>query len=174
MTRSGFEQALPLAWHTAQVRASSAVGCGFATPVDHDDLVQEGLIACWRAYSRYDPTLAGERTFFERVVALRLATVLRSERRKPTTVDLDAVVHPQTPDEGRAVEFSASLQTLLKTLSHEDAHLVKLLLHFTPAETARILGVARSTLHDRIRRLRPKFVAAGLAPAGYSGIGRAE
>lgn len=174
MTRSGFEQALPLAWRTAQVRVSTAVGCGFAPPVDHDDLVQEGLVACWRAYPRYDPSIAGERTFFERVVAHRLATVLRTTRRKPRTVDLDTAVHPQAPDEGRAIEFSASLQTLLKTLTSEDAQLVKLLLHFTPAEAARILGVARSTIHDRIRRLRPKFLAVGLVPAGYSGIGRAE
>ncbi len=174
MNSSCLSDALSVAKRVADVRAALAVAGRRAIHADLDDLVQEGVIACWKASRQFDPARAGLRTFLERVVALRLATVLRSERRKPRTVDLDTLVHPQTPDEGRAVEFSASLQTLLKTLSHEDAHLVKLLLHFTPAEAARVLGIARSTLHDRIRRLRPKFVAAGLAPAGYSGIGRAE
>ncbi|HNY41607.1 MAG TPA: sigma-70 family RNA polymerase sigma factor [Bryobacteraceae bacterium] len=174
MQGADFSCALSLAHKTATIRAALAVAGRRAIHADLDDLVQEGVIACWKASRQFDPARAGLRTFLDRVVALRFATVLRSERRKPRTVDLDASVHPQTPDEGRAIEFSASLQTLLKTLSHEDAHLVKLLLHFTPAEAARVLGVARSTIHDRIRRLRPKFLAAGLVPAGYSGIGRAE
>lgn len=165
MTRCDFEQAMPIANRTAQIRASVAVQCGFVPSSDLDDLIQEGLIACWRAYSRFDPARASCRTYFEYVVGSRLATVIRSGRRMPRSVELDSAAELRAADTISSSDFGIALQRLLLELTAQEQRLVRLLLIHSPAEAARVLGVARSTLHDQIRRLRPKFLAAGLAPA---------
>jgi hypothetical protein len=45
-----------------------------------------------------------------------------------------------------------------------DRQLILLLLEHSPAEAGRMLGIPRSTVHDKILRLRRRFVDAGFAP----------
>src|SRR4051812_32604147 len=77
-----FHRTLPALERTAKLRASFAV-LKHAN-VDRDDLMQEALIACWRATPYFCPDRASPRTFYECVMAARLATVIRAARRRPT------------------------------------------------------------------------------------------
>ena len=166
MLETTFQQAYPLALRAAQVRATAAVLSGAAQSADREDLQQEGLAACWRALPHFDPARASLRTFVERVVATRLASKLRSARRAPAHVPIKAA-GPQLVHAGAGqLELRADIRRLLLSLHPYDRHLVLLLLEHSPAEASRVLGVPRSTLHDRILRLRRRFIAAGLAPNG--------
>ena len=89
MLDTTFLQAYPHARRAAQVRAAGAVASAAISDLNCDDTVQEGLMACWRALSRFDPTRGSLPTFFDRVVANRLISVIRSSR-TPLLLSLDA------------------------------------------------------------------------------------
>lgn len=163
MTEVTFDQAYPFARRAAQVRAAAAVMTGIIPQADREDFEQEGLAACWRALPRFDPSRASLRTFCERIVAARLATLVRSALRVPPSEPLEVVGEIPVRSGFSDVEFLASLESVLARLRPADRRLVLLLLDHTPAEAGRILGVSRSTVHDRIVRLRPLLGAAGCA-----------
>src|SRR5512142_3051838 len=85
------EPALHLARRIAGIRATAAVRERAVQSVDRDDLVQELLIACWRAGAMFDPERASLRTFLECVIVRRLASAIRAERRRPPMQPLDSV-----------------------------------------------------------------------------------
>lgn len=171
MVEATFEQAYPLALRAAQVRATAAVLSGAARNADRDDLQQEGLNACWRALPHFDPTRASLRTFIERVVAARLASVVRSARRVPVHVPLNEAGPQPVDSESAELELRADLWQIVSSLHSGDRGLILILLDHSPAEASRILGVPRSTVHDRIVRLRRRFAAAGYAPVRYARSG---
>ena len=53
-----------------------------------------------------------------------------------------------------------------RRLGCHDRELIVLLLEHSPAEAGRMLGIPRSTVHDKILRLRRRFVEAGFVPNG--------
>jgi RNA polymerase sigma factor (sigma-70 family) len=166
MVEATFEQAYPIAVRAAKVRATAAVISGAIPIADREDFEQEGLTACWRALPQFDPGRASLRTFIERVIASRISSVARAARQSPVQVPLEEA-GPQPIDSGvGAHEFHADIQRLSSAFCCRDRRLVFLLLEYTPAEAGRMLGVSRSTVYDRILRLRPSFVAAGLVPNG--------
>jgi len=166
MLESTFQQAYPLALRAAQVRATAAVLSGTAQTADREDLQQDGLTACWRALPRFDPTRASLRTFIERVVAAHLASIARSARQVPAHVPLEAAGHQPVEFGFGDIEFQADMQRVFYSLHSCDRQLVLVLLEHTPTEASRLLGIPRSTLYDRIIRLRRRFIAAGFVPSG--------
>ncbi len=166
MVEATFEQAYPIAARAARVRATAAVVSGAILMADREDFEQEGLTACWRALPQFDPARASLRTFIERVIASRIASLVRAARRSPARVSLNAA-GPRPVDSGAEVEeLFADIERLSSAFECHDRQLILLLLEHSPAEAGRMLGLPRSTVHDRILRLRRRFVAAGFVPNG--------
>ena len=166
MVEATFELAYPIAVRAAKVRATAAVVSGAIPVADREDFEQEGLTACWRALPQFDPARASLRTFIERVIASRIASLARTARRSPARVPLNAA-GPQAVDSGVDVqELYTDVDRIVSAFECHDRQLIFLLLEYSPAEAGRMLGLPRSTVHDRILRLRRRFVAAGFVPNG--------
>lgn len=162
MVDSTFRKAYAIALRAARARAVSAVASGAIAVADREDLEQEAVVACFRALPRFDPGRASLRTFIERVVATRLASVIRRTRRHSPLVPVDALSRfAVIGDDGRR-EVRMSIDGVLESLRDEDRELAGLLLEVSPAEASRELGIPRSTIHDRIQLLRQRFTQAGL------------
>ena len=166
MVEATFEQAYPIAARAARVRATAAVVSGAIPVADREDFEQEGLTACWRALPQFDPARASLRTFIERVIASRITSLVRAARRSPSHVPLNAA-GPQPVDSGADLqELYADVARLSSAFGSHDRQLILLLLEHSPAEAGRMLGIPRSTVHDRILRLRHRFVEAGFVSNG--------
>jgi RNA polymerase sigma factor (sigma-70 family) len=172
MLEATFEQAYPMALRAVRARSMAAVASGAGVLVDREDIQQEGLVACWRALPRFDPSRASLRTFVERVVAARLSSLRRSARRAPASEPLKVTHALFCEPTVEPLEVRADVERVFATLAPSELELVLLLREHSPAETSRILRVPRSTLHDRIVRLRGKFIQAGIAPASQANGGR--
>jgi len=158
-----FAQAYPLACRAARVRSATAVSLGTATPEDCEDLEQEALLAVWRALQCFDPSRAGLRTFVERVVAARFASLMRARRWLPTLEPIEEH-HLVGLDGIPATEFRMDLQCVCASLDGLDRRLALLLAEHSPTEASRALGISRSTAYERIRRIRSAFDEAGFGP----------
>ena len=168
MVEATFEQAYPIAARAAKVRATAAVVSGAVPVADREDFEQEGLTACWRALPKFDPSRASLRTFIELVIARRIASLVRTARRSPSHLPLNAA-GPRPVDSAADVqELYADVERLSSAFGRHDRQLVLLLLEHSPAEAGRMLGIPRSTVHDKILRLRRRFVEAGFVPNGSS------
>lgn len=161
-----FPQAYPLARRAAQVRAAAAVLSGAVLIADREDIEQEALAACWRALPKFDPNRASLRTFVEHVVAAHLASLGRARRCRPRLQPLDDNQHPVASAWAREIELRSDVQRVLDALPDTDRQLAMALIEHTPTEASRLIGVARSTVYERIRHIRVAFVDAGLRPQG--------
>ena len=158
-----FSRAYPLARRAAAVRSAAAVAMASVQPADREDLEQEALVAVWRALTLFDPLRASLRTFVERVVATRFASVMRGRRRQPTLEPLESY-QPVGLDGIPALEFHTDFQRVSASLAERDRRLANLLVDHSPTETSRALGISRSTVYEGIRRIRIAFEEAGLGP----------
>jgi len=169
-----FLEAYPIALRAAKVRAMAAVSSGIIPVSDREDFEQEGVVACLRALPRFDPARASLRTFIEKIVAARLASLVRQARRSPELVPVEMLCW--LPVESKTVgrELRMSIDRVVATLRTDDRELVQLLCELSPAEASRRLGIPSSTLHDRILRLRRRFARAGLDRGDYRAAGGAR
>ena len=158
-----FMQAYPLACRAARARLAVAVALTTVAPADREDLEQEALAAVWQALKHFDSSRAALRTFVEKVVATRLASLMRARRRQPTLEPIEEH-HLVGLDGIPAAEFRMDFQRVSASLAEPDRHLAAILLDHSPTEASRALGVSRSTVYERIRRIRVVFEMAGLGP----------
>jgi RNA polymerase sigma factor (sigma-70 family) len=158
----------PLARRAAEVRTAAAVARGIVTRPDGDDLVQEVLVAVWRALPRYNPSRGSLRTFVECVVATRFASLMRARRRQPTLKPLDSYLSVGLGGI-LAIEFRTDFQRVSSFLARCDRRLARILVDHSPTEASRALGVSRSTVYERIRQIRVVFEMAGLRPRAGRG-----
>lgn len=161
-----FMEAYPFGLRAAQVRAAAAVRSGDVPPAEREDLLQEGLIACWRALRHYDPKRASLRTFMEHVVAHRLASLHRARRCRPRCHPLDDRQLLGSDGWARSIELKSDVRRALVMLQDDDRRLALLLAEHTATAASRFLGVARSTIYQRIERIRAAFLRAGLGTWG--------
>ena len=167
MAEPTFEQAYPIAVRAAKVRAMAAVVSGAILVADREDFEQESLTACWRALPQFDPGRASLRTFVERVVASRSASLVRTARRSPALLPLDNAAPRAVNSEFEIQQLYADVERLSSAFGGSDRRLILLLLEHSPAEAGRMLGLPRSTVHERIVRMRRSLVAAGFASNGH-------
>lgn len=166
--RGHFSTIYQRARRTAAVRSAAAVARAFVPPGDREDLEQEAMAACWCALASFDPRRASLRTYIECVVATRIASAVRTTHRLRVLHPLDLVVDHCVGPEFRRHELQIDVQRVLGICNDAERRLALLLMEHTPSQVSLMLGVARSTVYERMRRLRPRFVAAGLAPVRFS------
>jgi DNA-directed RNA polymerase specialized sigma24 family protein len=135
-----FERAYPIAARAARVRATAAAVSGVIAMSDREDFEQEGLAACWHALPRFDPARASLRTFIERVIASRMASLARAARRAPALVPLSAAGPRSVDSEAQIQELYTDLERLSLAFEYSDRQLIHLLLEHSPAEAGRMLG----------------------------------
>ena len=160
----------------AEVHAASTIRAYQLPSSDYQDLVQEGLIAYWQSLARLDPVRGSPRTFGEAVIANRLTSLARSRTAAKRGLriclsleniagEVEPVVHQ--PDLLLQIEVCR----ILSRVPAELRRIVLMLADHTPSEASRVLGVARSTVYERIDRLRAAFEHAGLGQARSRGRG---
>ena len=169
-------------------RAVQIVGLVGLPKTDRDDMEQELRLHVLRRSEKFDPTIARWNTFVRVVTERHAATLIERLRRRnrmpnpaccpnPSSVSLDAVSEPPNTEEAKlniqaAVAVHSTheqesdlvmdVQQVLSLLPRPCRRMCALLKLHSVAEAARLLGIPRTTLHDRLSRLREVFVAAGI------------
>ena len=166
MVEATFEQAYPIAVRAAKVRATAAVASGAIPVSDREDIEQEGVTACWRALSKYDPCRASLRTFIERVVANHITSLVRSARRTPVALPLTEAPPQLADSDARGCEFRVDLERVSAEIAARDQQIVFLVLEHSPAEVSRMIGLSTSRVHQRLAGLRPVFERSRLVLDG--------
>lgn len=126
-------------------------------PAAQDDLLQEILLALWRALPRFRGE-ASERTFVFRVAMNRVLT--HRFRRPPRSEPLDAAAHLAHPGRTPEAEATASEQRLrllvaLRSLPPAMRQVVALGLEgLSRAEIAAVLGITENNATVRLSRAK--------------------
>jgi RNA polymerase sigma factor (sigma-70 family) len=163
MSDSALEHMFSAARRIAAIRAKAAIRADALAPAGFDDLVQAGLIACWHALRKFDANRASSRTFFDRVIATSVASTIRAARRKPAFRPLDSARECMIASKAGAIDLQIDVCRVLSQLDLEDRQVALALMQYSPAEASRKLNIARSTVYQRMRKLRAAFTEAGLA-----------
>jgi len=120
---------------------------------DHDDLLQEILIAVWKALPRFRGE-ASERTFVFRIAHNRAITYAgRARRQAARTTEL----HPNQPADAAPVDGDSSeeLRRAVRKLPTVQRQVVMLYLEgLSPAEIAAVQGITENNANVRLTRAR--------------------
>jgi len=146
----------------AMVHAANAVAAGRVLRDDREDLAQDAMLGLVRELPKFDGTRASLPTFIERVISTRVASAIRRRRaskRVPAHEDWFAT---SCQDYGQAADLRVDVWRVIQSLPVGDRRVAAILTEHSPAEAARILGLARSTVYLSIERIRDAFVAAGI------------
>lgn len=171
----GFDRyADPLIRH----KARQLVGKAGFTEDDRADLEQELALDLLQRMPRFDPDKAKVTTFMTRVVEHRISTLLAARHAqcrdwRLNQVSLNApvddsdqaedLIHfvPHDSEDVRVMENRLDMERMLASLPDEQRQLCEQLKEHTMAESARILGLPRSTLYGRLNSIRECFAAGG-------------
>jgi RNA polymerase sigma factor (sigma-70 family) len=121
---------------------------------------QSAIIRVWRALPSYNPALGTLSTFVERVVRNESISFLRSQTngRRGEALSLAAMPVDPTPP----IELRIDIRVGLSLLPDQERAVAAGLMAHTPTEVARRLGVARSTVYQRMLAIRRLFESIGL------------
>jgi RNA polymerase sigma factor (sigma-70 family) len=153
-----------------QRKARSMVRRGLVPRGDLEDVRQDLAAALLAARAGFDPEVGG-REAFARVVVRRAGSKIvrarRAAKRDPARVrpleDPATRAAPADPDASqRRTDLALDVGELLRRLPENLRAVARLLERVSVTEAARVLGVPRTTLNDRIRVLREAFDRAGL------------
>ena len=174
MDSGNFADIYPHARRAADMHAARATTSGRDHHDDRDDLAQNALIHVWKRIDQFDSTRASLPTFVERVVTSSITSSIRkSQAAKRQTVELSGGL-PDPRNFVHETHVRVDVERALDRLRPYDRIVATLLADMTPAEAARALGIARSTIYVVIARIRDAFVAAGLYPLTGSKVSLAK
>ncbi|MBT8341829.1 MAG: sigma-70 family RNA polymerase sigma factor [Desulfatitalea sp.] len=170
-------------------KARQLVGRYGLTFFDREDLEQELMIDLLQRMRHFNPAKAKKTTFIARIVERHIATILEArhaqcrdwrlcrvslntpyENEKGDTwelidrVDNEGVLRPCQHDT-REIEINnlrMDVKRVLDTLPEDLRDLCERLRESNMAEIARETGVPRTTLYDKLTRIREAFRKAGL------------
>ena len=140
------------------------------TTQDFEDLSQHVRLAAARALAAYDPQRGPVTAFLHAVVVRAAAGFLRDHfaaRRDPRDVrrlparGAKLLAH-DTVSGNAATDCGLDVAAVLAGLPPDLHATAELLQRMSVSEAARALGVPRTTLYGRLRRLRQRFENAGL------------
>jgi DNA-directed RNA polymerase specialized sigma24 family protein len=111
---------------------------------------------------RFDPDRASLATFIECIIGRRVCSLVRSANRLPQSHPLNVARNCAVYLEVRRYEVRIDIAGALRSANSADRRLALVLMQHSPSEACLLLGVARSTVYEGIRRLRLRFAAAGI------------
>lgn len=150
---------------SAEVHASRAVKAGLVPRRDRADMVQDLLLVASNELQKLDTSRSSPRTFVECVIASRAVSAVRAYRalkRRPAEPFRSDI---SGPDLSSRLNLAVDVSRAVARLTPFDRLVAATLSQETPADTARLLGIARSTLYKAIARIRDVFVANGVYTA---------
>jgi RNA polymerase sigma factor (sigma-70 family) len=138
----------------------SRVAWGYvANAMDHDDLMQDILVAVWRALPRFRAE-SSERTFVFRIAHNRGCTFLAG-RRDHEALTADASIpdpRPGADEEMDSARTRARLLAAVRTLGEAQRQAVLLRLEgFAVGEIAALQGVSENNVSVRLSRARERL-----------------
>lgn len=170
-------------------KARQLVGRYGLTFFDREDLEQELMIDLLQRMRHFNPAKAKKTTFIARIVERHIATILEARhaqcrdwrlcrvslntphendrgdtRELIDRVDSEGTLRPCQPDT-REIEINnlrMDVARVLDTLPEDLRDLCERLRESNMAEIARETGVPRTTLYDKLTRIREAFREAGL------------
>ena len=172
-----------------RIKAHQLLGKAGFTENDRHDLEQELIIDLLQRMRHFNPAKAKKTTFIARIVERHIATLLEArhaqcrdwrlcrvslntphENDKGDTwelidrVDSQGILGNCEPDirESSANNLHMDIERVLDTLPEDLRDLCERLRESNMAEIARETGVARTTLYDKLARIREAFRKAGL------------
>lgn len=151
------------AWISAHSAVLHHVANGFAEPSDRNDLMQELLLAVWKAVPAFRQA-SQPSTFIFRVahnVALTWKRGRTNYRKNVDAFSVEVVSQPESADSSREKETLELLYTHIRRLPPVDRSLV--LLHLdgaSYAEMAEMHGLSESNVGARLTRLKQKLCDA--------------
>jgi RNA polymerase sigma-70 factor (ECF subfamily) len=188
-TDNRFEAVNDYAVRIIKHKARQLVGRYGLTFFDREDLEQELMIDLLQRMRHFNPAKAKKTTFMARIVERHIATILEArhaqcrdwrlcrvslntphESDKGDTwelidrVDSEGTLGTCQPDT-REIEINnlrIDVERVLNTLPEDLRDLCERLHESNMAEIARETGVARTTLYDKLTRIREAFREAGL------------
>lgn len=165
VTEAIFEQFLPQARRIAGVRAARAAYRHRLPTETRQDLEQEALLELWCKRGAYDQGRGSWCTFAERLVANRLASLVRAMRAQRSGTfrerPLEESDQLAAPDLNGSI--GADVARILLRVNQLDRTIAICLSDHSVTETGRRLRVSRATVYRAISRLRATFIRAGFA-----------
>ena len=148
------------AWLAPHLGALRRVARGFAEPADQHDLMQELMLAVWRARPRFRGESA-DTTFVHRVAHNTALTWKRGEnrrRRRREAIEAEMALRLTASDESEAVSLLDRLYDAIRTLPPLERSLILLSLDGQPyAEIARLHGLSETNVGARLSRVRRRL-----------------
>ena len=169
MVEAVFEQSFGVSSRMAAVQATKLAALHGLSNDDREDLSQEALLELWRKAPAFDERRAGWRTFSERVVANRLASLLRhTHSSRSGHGKQDPIEGLELADMARShnIDLQTDVGRVLDGVSPFDRSVALSLIDYSAIETSHRLRVARATVYRSIVRLRAAFTSAGFTKSG--------
>jgi len=172
-----------------RIKARQLVGKAGFTENDRNDLEQELMIDLLQRIRHFNPAKAKKTTFMTRIVERHMATLLEArnarcrnwrlcleslnacrENEKGDTIELIDLIDgdgnlgdpDREPRQASVTDLRMDMQRVIEALPTDLRDLCDRLRESNMAEIARELGVARTTLYDKLTRIREVFRKAGL------------
>lgn len=146
-------------WLGPHLAALRRISRAFAPPADQHDLLQELMVAVWRAWPRFEDRSAAT-TFVYRVAHNAALTWKRGETRRRRRRDAVEAELSLRPDTGDPTE-TALLERLyrgIRTLPPVDRSLILLSLDGVAyGEIARLHGLSETNVGARLTRIRARL-----------------
>jgi RNA polymerase sigma-70 factor (ECF subfamily) len=173
---NSLEKYLDYATRYAKRKANQLVDHFGFSKSDRADIVQELMLDLVRRWSKFDPSRGKPQVFIRRVLWARVSTLIKEKRALKRQFDFESAPLTEADNEVTTsfrsglperidqeyADLAFDVATVLAELSDEDRDLCERLQSQPLAEIARELGIARSTLADRVQKLRCRFEQAGL------------
>ncbi|MCL2119664.1 MAG: sigma-70 family RNA polymerase sigma factor [Planctomycetaceae bacterium] len=146
---------------------------------DREDLRQDIMLAVMERAVTFDPSLASWATFQDRLIEAYLENHLLGQRwnknRLPESLEEIDESEPQRIPKTNDVHsweinlheqavFFGEVQDAIDTLPLRLRDCAECLKHYSPAETAKILGISPSAVHRDMQRIQKIFVKANIHP----------
>jgi RNA polymerase sigma-70 factor (ECF subfamily) len=182
----------PILKDVVHKKAKRLVGLAGLTETDVEDIEQHLYAKLVRHFS-VGPKDSPRGALLDTTVDRALASFLRDrqaqKRESRTVCSLSLIVDLDVNDDDRPIDLAASITerenaarygrrirtdqsmaelkhdvaVVIQRMSERDADLCERLMHESTAQVSRDLGIPASTVYDRIRRIRERYVDASLA-----------
>lgn len=146
-------------WLEPHLAALRRISRAFAQPADQHDLLQELMVAVWRAWPRFE-NRSSAATFVYRVAHNTALTWKRGEtrrRRRRDVIEAELSLRPDTGDPAEALLLER-LYRGIRTLPPLDRSLILLSLDgVVYGEIARLHGLSETNVGARLTRIRARL-----------------